>query len=75
MEGRQIGGRAQATHLGLAVGSPRDAAGLNPTGISRQTGSKGGQRFLKGGLAGLADRLHTRPRRAGRGPAEMECRL
>jgi len=33
------------------------------------------QRFLNGGLAGLADRSHTRQARAGRGPTEMECRL
>ena len=33
------------------------------------------QRFLKGGLAGLADRSHTRRGRERRDPAELECRL
>ena len=35
--------------------------GLKPAGTSRQTGRKWVERFLEGGLAGLADRSHTRP--------------
>ena len=60
---------------GLA-GGRRDVAGLSRTyGISRKTGHKWVQRFMEGGLEGLADRTHARRDRAGRVPAEMERRL
>ena len=58
------------------AGGRRDVAGLSRTyGISRKTGHKWVQRFMEGGLEGLADRTHARRDRAGRVPAEMERRL
>ena len=58
------------------AGGRRDVAGLSRTyGISRQTEHKWVQRFMEGGLEGLADRSHARRDRAGRVPAEMERRL
>ena len=58
------------------AGGRRDVAGLSRTyGISRKTAHKWIQRFLEGGVEGLADRTHARRDRAGRVPAEMERRL
>ena len=58
------------------AGGRRDAAGLSRTyGIGRKTAHKWIQRFLAGGVAGLAERTRARRDRAGRVPAEMERRL
>ena len=46
--------------------------GLNPTGISRQTGASGCSVFWR--AAWRIARTRAGPER-GRGPAEMECRL
>ena len=58
------------------AGGRRDVAGLSRTyGISRKTGHKWIQRFLEGGLEGLADRWHTHRAHPTWGPKKLRAWL